>query len=42
MLLCELQTKDVINVCTAKCLGRVMYLHPDRTIQRKDLRLLFT
>jgi sporulation protein YlmC with PRC-barrel domain len=26
MLLCELQTKDVINVCTAKCLGRVMDL----------------
>ena len=24
MLLCELQTKDVINVKTAKCLGRVM------------------
>ena len=29
MLLCELQTKDVINVCTAKCLGRVMDLEID-------------
>ena len=29
MLLCELQTKDVINVKTAKCLGRVMDLELD-------------
>lgn len=29
MLLCELQTKDVINVNTAKCLGRVMDLELD-------------
>ena len=29
MLLCELQEKDVINVCTAKCLGRVMDLEFD-------------
>ena len=38
MLLCELQTKDVINVCTAKCLGRVMDLEIDEkriVFQRK-------
>ena len=29
MLLCELQTKDVINIGTAKCLGRVMDLEFD-------------
>lgn len=29
MLLCELQSKDVINICTAKCLGRVMDLEFD-------------
>lgn len=29
MLLCELQTKDVVNVCTARCLGRVMDLEFD-------------
>ncbi len=29
MLLCELQAKDVINVGTAKCLGRVMDLEID-------------
>lgn len=30
MLLCELQTKDVVNVCTAKTLGRVMDLEFDQ------------
>ncbi len=29
MLLCELQKKDVINVCSARCLGRVMDLEID-------------
>ena len=34
MLMCELQNQDVINICTARCLGRVMDLEFDEKCGR--------